>query len=107
MLRDLTVEEVITHSARTRLPADWTDAQRAALVEEVIEVLGLRGVRGSVVGGQGSGKRGISGGERKVRERSTRSIAPFSGSIFKLMLPQTARECWYGVGGESCATIPR
>lgn len=69
MLRDLTVEEVITHSARTRLPAEWTDAQRAGLVEEVIDVLGLSGVRRSVIGGEGTGKRGISGGERKVRIR--------------------------------------
>ena len=66
MLRDLTVEEVITYSARTRLPAEWTDEQRAGLVEEVIEVLGLGAVRHSVIGGEGTSKRGISGGERKV-----------------------------------------
>lgn len=68
MLRMLTVEEVVQHSADTRLPADWSSARRSALVDEVIDVLGLKRVRKSIIGGlDGSGaRRGISGGERKV-----------------------------------------
>lgn len=106
MLRMLTVEEVIQHSADTRLPADWSAARRSALVDEVIDVLGLQRVRKSIIGGlDGSGaRRGISGGERKV--------PPFRDRLFiaRLTLPRSASTSpwsWYQTRRLSSSTSPR
>ena len=86
MLRMLTVEEVITHSADTRLPADWSAQQRRALVDEVIEVLGLQGVRKSIIGGlDDTGvRRGISGGERKVQFTHTHTLLLYSFAFLRM-----------------------
>ena len=63
MLRSLTVEETLMFSAKTRLPARFTSQQRAAVVQDVIELLGLSDVRHSCIGDENV--RGISGGQRK------------------------------------------
>ncbi len=59
----MTVREVISHSAYTRLPAAWSGAQKAAHVDRVIQLMNLSHVQHSVIGDEA--RRGISGGERK------------------------------------------
>ena len=63
MLRELTVEENIYHSAMMRLPADWSHEKKKERVEEILESLEIEHVRDTVVGDEK--KRGISGGQRK------------------------------------------
>ncbi|KAM7522384.1 hypothetical protein LguiA_012286 [Lonicera macranthoides] len=60
---NLTVEENLWFSARCRLPADLSKAEKVLVVERVIESLGLQNVRDSLVGTVE--KRGISGGQKK------------------------------------------
>ncbi|KAJ3672172.1 hypothetical protein LUZ60_006893 [Juncus effusus] len=60
---NLTVEENLWFSARCRLSADLSKADKVLVVERVIESLGLQVVRDSLVGTVE--KRGISGGQRK------------------------------------------
>nr|XP_043624309.1 ABC transporter G family member 28-like [Erigeron canadensis] len=60
---DLTVEENLWFSAKCRLPAKLSRAEKVLVVERVIESLGLQHVRNSLVGTVE--KRGISGGQRK------------------------------------------
>ncbi|PKU65279.1 Putative white-brown complex like protein 30 [Dendrobium catenatum] len=60
---NLTVEENLWFSARCRLSADMSKADKVLVVERVIESLGLQPVRDSLVGTVE--KRGISGGQRK------------------------------------------
>ncbi|CAL9050185.1 unnamed protein product [Musa banksii] len=60
---NLTVEENIWFSARCRLSAEMSKADKVLVVERVIESLGLQAVRESLVGTVE--KRGISGGQRK------------------------------------------
>ncbi len=55
----LTVRDILTHSAMTRLPAEMSTAQKLQRIERVVDVLGLRRVIESVVGDEH--KRGISG----------------------------------------------
>lgn len=63
MHRMLTVRENITHSARCRLPRDWSSSQLHDFVFTIIAVLHLSNVEDSFIGD--SVVRGISGGERK------------------------------------------
>eukprot|EP00027_Filamoeba_sp_ATCC50430_P008179 CAMPEP_0168554766 /NCGR_PEP_ID=MMETSP0413-20121227/7959_1 /TAXON_ID=136452 /ORGANISM="Filamoeba nolandi, Strain NC-AS-23-1" /LENGTH=782 /DNA_ID=CAMNT_0008585537 /DNA_START=29 /DNA_END=2377 /DNA_ORIENTATION=+ len=63
MLRTLRVREVLEHSARIRLPSDWTDSQRIAIVNDVMRLLKIDHVADSVIGDAET--RGVSGGERK------------------------------------------
>lgn len=63
MHADVLVREAILHSARVRLPADFSEARVEAHVRTVIGALGLEWVRGTRVGDEV--KRGVSGGERK------------------------------------------
>jgi len=63
MMRDLTVEENVTHSALMRLPTNWTREKKMARVDEVLESLEIDHIRDSVVGDEN--RRGISGGQRK------------------------------------------
>ncbi len=63
MLRSLTVNEVLLHSALTRLPADMPLSKKLTFLESVLDILGLRAIRDSVIGDDMS--RGISGGQRK------------------------------------------
>ncbi|KAI4339252.1 hypothetical protein MLD38_024214 [Melastoma candidum] len=60
---NLTVEENLWFSAKCRLPAKMSRADKVLVVERVIDSLGLQGVRDSLVGTVE--KRGISGGQRK------------------------------------------
>ncbi|KAK7262278.1 hypothetical protein RJT34_29844 [Clitoria ternatea] len=60
---NLTVEENLWFSARTRLAADLPKEEKVLVVERVIESLGLQAIRDSLVGTVE--KRGISGGQRK------------------------------------------
>ncbi|KAG7638776.1 putative white-brown complex protein 30 [Arabidopsis thaliana] len=60
---NLTVEENLRFSARCRLSAYMSKADKVLIIERVIESLGLQHVRDSLVGT--IEKRGISGGQRK------------------------------------------
>jgi ABC-type multidrug transport system ATPase subunit len=59
----LTVEETLWHSARLRMPASATEAERERVVEDTLRLLQIDHIRHSVVGSVE--KRGISGGQRK------------------------------------------
>ncbi|XP_076939718.1 ABC transporter G family member 9-like [Bidens hawaiensis] len=59
----LTVTETLMFTALLRLPNSFTNQQKIALAEEVIEQLGLTRCKASIVGG--TALRGVSGGERK------------------------------------------
>lgn len=61
MRRDMTVEQVLTHSARLRLPLGTTSAEAAARVDAAISVLGLQRIRYTVIGGDSGSS---SGGDR-------------------------------------------
>lgn len=63
MLRELTVRDVLMHSARTRLPCDWDYHKVKAKVLEIISFLGMSAVANTVIGNEE--ERGISGGQRK------------------------------------------
>jgi len=63
MMRELTVHDVLLHSAYMRLPASLTRAQMTEKVLEIVDFLGLNSVMDSVVGD--AERRGISGGQRK------------------------------------------
>jgi len=63
MLRELTVEDNIRHSALMRLPRAWPLEKKLEQVEEIIESLEIGHIRDSVVGDEK--RRGISGGQRK------------------------------------------
>lgn len=60
---ELTVRENIYHSARIRLPRDWTDAEFQAHVDAVIDCLELSHIQDAIIGT--TGKPLISGGQRK------------------------------------------
>ncbi|OWM70210.1 hypothetical protein CDL15_Pgr026060 [Punica granatum] len=60
---NLTVEENLWFSAKCRLAAKMSKAEKVLVIERVIESLGLQSVRDSLVGT--IEKRGISGGQRK------------------------------------------
>jgi len=63
MLRDLTVEDNVRHSALMRLPSNWSHEEKLARVDETLESLEIDHVRDSVVGDEN--RRGVSGGQRK------------------------------------------
>ncbi|KAF9956319.1 hypothetical protein BGZ65_002825, partial [Modicella reniformis] len=63
MLRELTVHDILLHSAYMRLPAKLTRPQMTEKVLEIVDFLGLNSVMDSAVGD--AEKRGISGGQRK------------------------------------------
>ncbi|CAO3574661.1 unnamed protein product [Mortierella alpina] len=63
MMRELTVHDVLLHSAYMRLPAHLKRTQMTEKVLEIIDFLGLNSVMDSVVGD--AERRGISGGQRK------------------------------------------
>lgn len=63
MLRELTVEENISHSALMRLPVEWSYRKKMERVDEILESLEIDDVRDVVVGDEK--QRGISGGQRK------------------------------------------
>ncbi|KAG9091130.1 hypothetical protein FRC06_000699 [Ceratobasidium sp. 370] len=61
----LTVFEALLFAARLRMPETTPDANKKARVETVIRQLGLAEVAHSRIGGEGSTRRGLSGGERR------------------------------------------
>ena len=63
MLRELSVREVLMHSARMRLPSDWKYQRIKAKVNEIISFLGMSHVMNSIIGNEE--ERGVSGGQRK------------------------------------------
>ena len=63
MLRELSVREILMHSARMRLPKSWTFSMIKNKVLEIISFLGMGHVMDSIVGNEE--ERGISGGQRK------------------------------------------
>ncbi|KAG0252583.1 hypothetical protein BG011_006907 [Mortierella polycephala] len=63
MLRELTVHDVLLHSAYMRLPSDMKRTDMTEKVLEIIDFLGLSTVMDSVIGD--AEQRGISGGQRK------------------------------------------
>ncbi|KAJ3190607.1 hypothetical protein HK101_008560 [Irineochytrium annulatum] len=63
MLRELTVREVVLHSARVRLPGNWTKKQVEDHVDNVLKALNLTHVANSFIGDETT--RGVSGGQRK------------------------------------------
>ena len=69
MIRALSVEQVLRHSAYTRLPVDVVEhdagSKRSvdAIIEDTIQLLGLSAIRHSAIGDEET--RGISGGQRK------------------------------------------
>lgn len=63
MFAALTVRETIMYAAELRLPSSVTKKQKAAKVEGLIDLLGLRRVADSKIGDETV--RGVSGGERK------------------------------------------
>ncbi|KAL9602335.1 MAG: hypothetical protein Q9219_001901 [cf. Caloplaca sp. 3 TL-2023] len=63
VLPELTVRENILHSARIRLPSNWSDSQIQKHVDTLISCLQLAHVKDSLVGS--AAKPVISGGQRK------------------------------------------
>lgn len=63
LLAEMTVRENILHSARMRLPCDWTDVEIQKHVDILISCLQLEHVKDSVVGNAAAPV--ISGGQRK------------------------------------------
>lgn len=63
MLRDLTVLDILLHSASMRLPIDWSKESVKTKVFEIISFLGLSHVAQTIIGDEET--RGISGGQRK------------------------------------------
>ncbi len=59
------MRENLESSARLRLSASVSAAARAAVVDEVLELLGLAAASHRVVGARGGGGAGVSGGQRK------------------------------------------
>ena len=63
MLRELTVRDNISFSAKYRLPAMWSAPAVEAKINECIAELGISHVQHSIIGDERT--RGISGGQRK------------------------------------------
>jgi ABC-type multidrug transport system ATPase subunit len=63
MLREMTPKEILTFSARMRLPPDYSQKRITQLVDETLDNLNLWKIRHSPVGDEE--RRGISGGQRK------------------------------------------
>lgn len=63
MLRELTVRDILVHSARMRLPKEWSYHQVKDKVIEIINFLDMSHVANTIIGDETT--RGISGGQRK------------------------------------------
>ncbi|KAJ2998350.1 hypothetical protein HDV02_004565 [Globomyces sp. JEL0801] len=63
MIRELTVRDILMHSARMRLPREMAYPQVKAKVNEIITFLGMSHIANSIIGNEE--ERGISGGQRK------------------------------------------
>jgi len=66
-LRVMTVVQLLTHSARTRLPASMTEADIQRVVSTVMVLLGIDHLAHSVAGGDSDGTgTGLGAGDRKL-----------------------------------------
>jgi len=63
MIRELTVKDILMHSAKMRLPSSWDHKKIKEKVLEIIHFLELDHVMNNVIGNEE--ERGISGGQRK------------------------------------------
>ena len=63
MLREMTVYETLKFSAFSRLPSSMSDSQKEAIIESVMNLLGISHLRYNQIGDENV--RGISGGQRK------------------------------------------
>ncbi|KAF9232949.1 hypothetical protein BU15DRAFT_90525 [Melanogaster broomeanus] len=63
LMGTLTVYETVLYSALLRLPRGMSEEEKIARVHGTLEELGIRGIMGKRIGG--SGKRSISGGEKR------------------------------------------
>ncbi|KAF8126962.1 hypothetical protein EV363DRAFT_1433839 [Boletus edulis] len=63
LMETLTVYETVLYSALLRLPRDMSEDEKIARVYGTLEELGIRGIMDKRIGG--SGKRSISGGEKR------------------------------------------
>ena len=63
LMSTLTVFETVLYSALLRLPRSMSEAEKTARVMGTLEELGIAGISGKRIGG--SGKRSISGGEKR------------------------------------------
>ncbi|KAG6374438.1 hypothetical protein JVT61DRAFT_4477 [Boletus reticuloceps] len=63
LMETLTVYETVLYSALLRLPRDMSEDEKIARVYGTLEELGIRGIMDRRIGG--SGKRSISGGEKR------------------------------------------
>lgn len=63
MCREMTVSEIILHSARMRLPSSWSPLEIKTHAELIIQILNLSHVKNTPIGD--GVQRGISGGQRK------------------------------------------
>jgi ABC-type multidrug transport system ATPase subunit len=57
------VSEALLFAARLRLPESLPEVEKVALVDDVMEKLGIESIRNTQIGDVG--KRGISGGEMR------------------------------------------
>lgn len=64
MLRELTVEQLLYHSARTRLPVTINEEGIQERVESILTKLNLQHLRETIIGGA-NGQGGLSPGDRK------------------------------------------
>lgn len=63
MHRSLTVNEVLIYQANLRLPSTISNEEKRRRIQEVLQLLDLKGVKNTKIGDEES--RGISGGQRK------------------------------------------
>jgi ABC-type multidrug transport system ATPase subunit len=63
MLRELTIRDILLHSARIRLPHTWSDKDMQEYVDVILDTLNLTHVQHVNIGDES--QRGISGGQRK------------------------------------------
>lgn len=92
MRRDMTVQQVLMHSARMRLPQNVAAAEAAARVDDVISVLDLERIRYTVIGGDGGGSGGSSGsaGGRRAGGCKTAVFSWFASIAACLQCRRTA-----------------
>lgn len=73
---DLTVREMLFYSALLRLPENATSSlDKMARVDEVLSEVELHKASGAIIGGQGSGIDGISGGQRRRLSMATELLS--------------------------------
>jgi ABC-type cobalamin/Fe3+-siderophores transport system ATPase subunit len=100
MDRRLTVRQLLTHAAFTRLPGAWSATRKAAHVDATLRHMGLTHVADAVVGDAGgeggsSAVGGLSGGEVKA----TNIAIELAANPGLLVLDEPTTGAWWGWGG--------